>query len=511
MTMDAISSAPRSGPDQTPSDERMELIHEFAGMNGDYYAAQFDKIGNSTGFSWTFNLAAAILGPAWFGLRHLWHWGLPFLILEAFALVQLSRGLFGDLSATVRDRIAQIEFTLERRREQLADAIANNDGNVAVFERTIKSLEDAIGNIQAEAAAADAAGIWVALSGLAFLVVVKLAEGVSANTLLERRHSDWLSDRSYPAGISQLKTALSVAFVILIYAVSVVHYAFPGLWPMLARFPEHQAWRLTAINGIRDFFNYAVINGEWFFDSISYGIRVILDALEVLFVNTPWVVIAGIIILLTGLSAGPAAAIYTAAFLLYIGVLGFWEKAMTTLALLGTAACISICLGIPLGMLCARRQRLYAVVRPVMDFMQTMPSFVFMIPVIAFFGTGKPAAVITTMIFGGTPVVRLTVLGLRGVPEHVREAAIAFGASKWYLLTKVDLPLAAPSIRAGVNQTIMLSLAMVVVASLIGARGLGEDVLEALQYSSVGQGILAGFSILFCAMILNRIVQGKLT
>jgi len=127
----------------------------------------------------------------------------------------------------------------------------------------------------------------------------------------------------------------------------------------------------------------------------------------------------------------------------------------------------------------------------------------------AFFGTGKPAAVVTTMIFGGTPVVRLTVLGLRGVPENVREAAISFGASKWYLLTKVDLPLAAPSIRAGVNQTIMLSLAMVVVASLIGAKGLGEDVLEALQYANVGQGILAGFAILFCAMMLDRIVQGR--
>ena len=97
---------------------------------------------------------------------------------------------------------------------------------------------------------------------------------------------------------------------------------------------------------------------------------------------------------------------------------------------------------------------------------------------------------------------------MRGVPESVREAAIAFGASRWYILTKVDLPLAAPSILAGVNQTIMLSLAMVVVASLIGAKGLGEDVLEALQYSSVGQGILAGFAILFCAMILNRVVQG---
>ncbi|MEO1284890.1 MAG: ABC transporter permease subunit, partial [Pseudomonadota bacterium] len=223
----------------------------------------------------------------------------------------------------------------------------------------------------------------------------------------------------------------------------------------------------------------------------------------------PWIVIAALIILLTWLTAGVRMAIYSGAFLAYMGFLGFWEKAMTTLALLGTAACLSIIIGIPLGMFAARRPRFYSFIQPIMDFMQTMPAFVFMIPVIAFFGTGKPAAVVTTMIFGGTPVVRLTVLGLRGVPESVREAAISFGANKWYLLTKVDLPLASPSIRAGINQTIMLSLAMVVVASLIGAKGLGEDVLEALQYANVGQGILAGFSILFCAMILDRIVQGQ--
>ena len=237
----------------------------------------------------------------------------------------------------------------------------------------------------------------------------------------------------------------------------------------------------------------------------------ILDFLEVVFVETPWIVVASFIILLTGLSAGLRAAVWSGAFLAYMGVLGFWDKAMTTLALLGTAACISIAIGIPLGVYCARRPRVYSAIRPIMDFMQTMPAFVFMIPVIAFFGTGKPAAVVTTMIFGGTPVVRLTVLGLRGVPESVREAAIAYGASKFYLLTKVDLPLAKPSIIAGINQTIMLSLAMVVVASLIGAKGLGEDVLEALQYASVGQGILAGFAILFCALILDRIVAGAKT
>ena len=138
-----------------------------------------------------------------------------------------------------------------------------------------------------------------------------------------------------------------------------------------------------------------------------------------------------------------------------------------------------------------------------------MPAFVYMVPIIVLFGAGKPAAVVTCLIFGTPPVVRLTVLGFRGVPESTREAAIAYGASSWYLMTKIDLPLAAPSIRAGMNQTILLSLLTVVIASLIGAKGLGEMVLEALQYADVGQGLLAGFSILFIAMILDRIVQGR--
>ena len=327
--------------------------------------------------------------------------------------------------------------------------------------------------------------------------------------MLEERFSDWLSDRTLPSGLPLPHMLLSAIFAILIVSAAMLHYSFPGAFPLLTEFPTHRDIRLTGVSWVEAFIAWCVRNSELFFDAITFGIRQILDALELLFVKTPWMVIASFIVLLTWLSAGNRTAIYSAAFLAYMGLLGFWEKAMTTLALLGTAACLSIAIGIPLGMFCARRPRFYAFIQPIMDFMQTMPAFVFMVPVIAFFGVGKPAAVIVTMIFGGTPVVRLTVLGLRGVPESVREAAISFGASKWYLLTRVDLPLASPSIRAGINQTIMLSLAMVVVASLIGAKGLGEDVLEALQYANVGQGILAGFSILFCAMILDRIVQGE--
>lgn len=489
--------------------DREALIETFVRTSPDYYTKNFDKIGKSSKFTPTFNLFAGLFGPIWFGARGVWSWAVAFLIVEAIGFVRIALGLFGDLAAEARERIASIEGTLELRRQQLASAIESGSDKVDVYQRTVDSLEAAIGGIRAEADALQENGIWIALSGLAILVIVKLIQSIIANTILEGRFSEWLSDQTIRHGMQTRDIILSVVFMVTIVFAAMLHYSFPGSFPLLSDFPTIPEIRLTAISWVEAFFTFAVTNGDALFDFITYGIRLMLDSLELIFVQTPWIVVASFIILLTWLSAGPRTAIFSSAFLAYMGLLGFWEKAMTTLALLGTAACLSIAIGIPLGMFCARRPRLYSVIQPIMDFMQTMPAFVFMIPVIAFFGTGKPAAVVTTMIFGGTPVVRLTVLGLRGVPENVREAAISFGANKWYLLRKVDLPLAGPSIRAGINQTIMLSLAMVVVASLIGAKGLGEDVLEALQYANVGQGILAGFSILFCAMILDRIVQGQ--
>ncbi|SMX23131.1 ABC transporter permease [Boseongicola aestuarii] len=493
---------------QAYAEERRENIRTFVRTNPEYYIRMFDKIGASSRFTPTLNILAGLFGPVWFGARGLWNWALPFLIVEALAMVQMARGLFGDLGAEAMERIASIEGTLELRRQQLAAAIENGSDRVDAFQRTVDSLEANIGGIRAEAEAMAAEGPTIALTGLAILVLAKIAQALVANTALEGRFSDWLSDRTVRSGLPITEIIFSAIFMVLIVFAAMMHYSFPGRFSLLSDFPTDPDIRLVSIDGVEAFFNWAVLNGDALFDAITYCIRLVLDALEIVFVSTPWIVIASLIILLTWLTAGVRMAIYSAAFLSYMGLLGFWEKAMTTLALLGTAACLSILIGIPLGMFAARRPRFYSAIQPIMDFMQTMPAFVFMIPVIAFFGTGKPAAVVTTMIFGGTPVVRLTVLGLRGVPESVREAAISFGANKWYLLTKVDLPLAGPSIRAGINQTIMLSLAMVVVASLIGAKGLGEDVLEALQYANVGQGILAGFSILFCAMILDRIVQG---
>jgi len=488
---------------------RSELIKNFVISNPDYYIKEFKKIGSKPSYSYSFNLFAALFGPVWFGLRNVWNYALAFLIVETFAVVQIVRGLFGNITKDAVEKIDKIQSTIDFRYKQLEAAKENNPEKVEVYERAIKSLEDAMKEYVVDVQQIEASAIWITISGILLLIFVKFIQGILANTVLEKRYSEWLSNKSISPGMKPKNYLLSIGFTIVIMFFSVIHYSFPGFFSIMNDFPTHPEIRLTSIKWVETIFDYAVIKGDAVFTAITIGIRSVLDFLELLFVKTPWIVIITTIVVLTALSAGIRTAIYSAGFLAYMGFLGFWVKAMTTLALLGTAAILSIVIGIPLGIYCARRQRFYSMIRPIMDFMQTMPAFVFMIPVIAFFGTGKVAAVIITMIFGGTPVVRLTVLGLRGVPETIREAAIAYGASKWYLLRKVDLPLATPSILAGVNQTVMLSLAMVVVASLIGAKGLGQDVLEALQYANVGQGILAGIAILFVALILDRVVQGK--
>ena len=488
---------------------RSELIKNFVISNPDYYIKEFKKIGSKPSYSYSFNLFAALFGPVWFGLRNVWNYALAFLIVETFAVVQIVRGLFGNITKDAVEKIDKIQSTIDFRYKQLEAAKENNPDKVEVYERAIKSLEGAMKEYVVDVQQIEASAIWITISGILLLIFVKFVQGILANTVLEKRYSEWLSNKTINPGMKTKNYLLSIGFTIIIMFFSVIHYSFPGFFSIMNDFPTHPEIRLTSIKWVETIFDYAVIKGDAVFTAITIGIRSVLDFLELLFVKTPWIVIITTIVVLTALSAGIRTAIYSAGFLAYMGFLGFWVKAMTTLALLGTAAILSIVIGIPLGIYCARRQRFYSMIRPIMDFMQTMPAFVFMIPVIAFFGTGKVAAVIITMIFGGTPVVRLTVLGLRGVPETIREAAIAYGASKWYLLRKVDLPLATPSILAGVNQTVMLSLAMVVVASLIGAKGLGQDVLEALQYANVGQGILAGIAILFVALILDRVVQGK--
>lgn len=491
------------------ADKLGALVEQFVGTGQDYYRKTFSYMMQAPGYRFSFNPVAGLLGPIWFGARGLWSWFLSFMVLETLAWIQIGQGLFGDLGREARNRADQIAQTLELRRQQIEAAETSGASSLDALKRAASSLENAFADAQATAAAADASGTVFLIIGLALLVATKALAASIANWTLEGQFARWRSDRNTASGWSMPRMALSGLVFGAVAVLSTIKFAQPDAISLLKSFPTNRDWRLNVGDGVQAAFDWTKTSGRGFFDSLTFGMRTLLDWIEVVLVDTPWPVVALVIVMLAWLSAGARVAIFTGAALAYLGLLDFWEKAMTTIALLGAAALISITLGIPLGIYCARRPKVFAVVRPILDFMQSMPSFVYLIPVVAFIGSGKPAGVVATMIFGSPPVIRFTVLGLQQVPETVREAALAFGATPRYLLWRVDLPLAHKTIMAGVNQTILLSLAMVVVASLIGAKGLGEDVLEALQYAAAGQGILAGLAILFCAMILDRIVAGK--
>ncbi|MDX1654895.1 MAG: proline/glycine betaine ABC transporter permease [Candidatus Competibacteraceae bacterium] len=203
----------------------------------------------------------------------------------------------------------------------------------------------------------------------------------------------------------------------------------------------------------------------------------------------------------------PGLGLIMAAAMVAIGVLGHWDKAMQTLALMLVSTGISILIGIPLGILVSRSDRFRSVLLPVLDAMQTMPSFVYLIPALLLFGLGKVPAIFATVIYAVPPLIRLTDLGIRLVDQEVMEATRAFGASARQQLLGVQLPLALPNIMAGINQTTMMALSMVVVASMIGARGLGEEVLLGIQRLDVGRGAAAGIAIVLLAVVMDRITQ----
>lgn len=187
--------------------------------------------------------------------------------------------------------------------------------------------------------------------------------------------------------------------------------------------------------------------------------------------------------------------------------LGLWHATISTLALVCIATLITISIGFPLGILAALNDTANRIIMPILDFMQTMPAFVYLIPAIPFFGLGKVAAIFSTMIFAMPPSIRLTSLGIRQVPKELVEAADSFGSNKWQKLVKLQIPMATPTIMAGVNQTIMLALSMVVIAAMIGAKGLGGEVWKAIQRLQPGRGFEAGISIVILAIVLDRMMQ----
>ena len=240
-----------------------------------------------------------------------------------------------------------------------------------------------------------------------------------------------------------------------------------------------------------------------FFETVIVGIESALQA-------TPPMVMLLVLVLIAWQAAGRRGAIVVGVCLAILGLLApeAWGLAMTTLAIVVASVLLCVLIGLPLGVLAGKSDRFEGFIRPVLDTMQTIPAFVYLVPVVMMIGIGNVSGVIVTIIFALPPLVRLTSLGIRGVNPSVVEAARAFGASPGQILRKVELPLATPTILAGLNQTIMLSLSMVVIASMISVKGLGNEVLRAMGRLDAGKAIVGGLGIVMLAIVLDRITQG---
>lgn len=244
------------------------------------------------------------------------------------------------------------------------------------------------------------------------------------------------------------------------------------------------------------------------FDALSKGLNAFIGGVTDLLLFIPAELFTLVLALIAWKFAGKGMALFTVIGFLFIGSVDIWDESMQTLAIVIVATFVSLVIGVPIGILSAMNNRIQNVVRPILDFMQTLPSFVYLIPAVLLFGLGGVPAVIATFIFAAPPAVRMTNLGIRSVSKEVVEASRAFGSTKSQLLFKVQLPLAVPSIMAGVNQTIMLSLSMAVIASMIGAPGLGASVLTAISRVNIGLGLVSGLGIVVLAIVLDRITQG---
>ena len=268
------------------------------------------------------------------------------------------------------------------------------------------------------------------------------------------------------------------------------------------------AWKIPIGAWGKAFFGFLTTNFEWFFDGIARGFTVVLEGLIGYVLMVPPIIVVLLAALLAWyLQRSVKLAIAVAIGLLFIINLGFWKETIETLALVIAAAGVSMAIGVPLGIAAAHRPWLFRVLRPILDLMQTMPTFVYLIPVLVLFGLGLAPGLIATVIFAIPAPVRLTHLGITSVPKQLIEAGEAFGATRRQLLWKVELPAALPTIMAGLTQCIMLSLSMVVIAALVGANGLGKPVVRALNSVNIPLGLEAGIAIVILAIILDRVCR----
>ncbi len=253
--------------------------------------------------------------------------------------------------------------------------------------------------------------------------------------------------------------------------------------------------------------DWLTANLGWLFDGVSTLMSALVGWLESALLFPPALVMVVLFAAIGVLVRTWKFGVFTLLSFALIVSMSMWEAAMSTLSLVLVASLITVAIGVPFGILAARRKGFSTFVRPVLDFMQTMPSFVYLIPAIVFFGIGKVPGVVATIIFSMPPAIRLTELGLRQVDTEVVEAGEAFGASPGRILTRIQIPLALPTIMAGVNQVIMLALSMVVIAGIVGAGGLGAMVFRGVTRLDVGLGFEGGLSVVILAIFLDRITS----
>ena len=498
-----VETDPKGGPNP---------VGAFVEKSTDFYNAAFVRIAARGPKALSFNAAAALIGPILLAVRGLWLWFVVAAIIEVYAIIQMVRGTFTNLGA---DQIARAE-SLRNRASELAEqaAAAVEEGKTSLAESLTtrgERMQAGVDDAMARAADAQAQSGTLLLTGILAFLGLRVLLGLFTNHLYFRQFSKWQVEADVPSGVSARRGVIAGLLLWSFYPPMIIGFALEDVasaMPILIEVPSSLAAKAAISNTVDGWVESASIHGAFFFDGISASVRNMLDAVEFVVLQTPWPIVAMTVLLLAWRVGGVGLAVFSGVSLFYLAYLGYWIDAMTTVALLGTATLICCALGIPIGIWFGKNIRAYRLFQPVLDFMQSMPAFVYLIPVIAFFGIGKPPAILATLIFGMPPVIRLTALGIQQVPHDVKEAAAAFGATKRFVLVHVELPLSAKSIMAGVNQTTLMCLSMVVIAALIGAKGLGQLVLQSLQYAAEGEGILAGIAILFCAMVIDRIIQG---
>ena len=406
-------------PDRQSSDT---LHRDFLGKNIDYYQQRFQQLDAGVAFYTLPNPIVACLGPLWAAGRGVW-----------------------------------LQFWLALGGETLA---------VVYLVKSFTHVESGV----------DSRLLAISVAGLVGLRLVQMS---TANWVLWKAFARWRHGRGAPGRPYSPRAVAGLALVGAFFSIAIVRYGLSASPKFLEKFPAPRTIQRTSAKTIDKGVDWMVVNFEAFFDSVTVGLRETLNLLESVFVGIPWPLMVIMVTLAAWRTAGWRIGLFSIFALVYLGLFGYWEKSMSTMSLVAASALLCIVVGTPLGIWCGKNPRVYRFVRPVLDFMQTMPSFVYLIPAVAFFSIGKPPGVFATVIFAMPPMIRLTALGIQQVPHDVKEAALAFGASPWKLLMKVELPLAVPSLMTGANQTIMMSLSMVIVASMIGAGGLGYDVLKA--------------------------------